>query len=78
MPKQHIVHPNETQLIEEHRQAIVRRNQLAKVTTTTKEEADEKIAHLRVLNRVVSFTGQIHNARISKKSYAALNALANF
>lgn len=75
MPKQHIVHPNATHIIEEHRKAIADRRALAKLEASGKEEADQKKEHLRVQDRIVSFLGQVHNARISKKSYITIGQI---
>ena len=69
MPKQHIVHPNATPIMLEHRKL---RNELRKLRGgETKPHPDD----VRFLERAISFTGQVFNARISKKSLAAINLL---
>jgi hypothetical protein len=72
MKKQHVIHPHATAVIREHREAVKALRQFRKENPILNDNKE----HVRFLERVISFSGQVYNARISEKSFNTIKGLS--
>lgn len=73
MKPQRTVHPHATAIIAEHRKAVRDRRNVAKDESISNEN---RKTTLIFLDRVISYTGQVYNHRISKKSAKSIAGLS--